>query len=138
MIYNSRIKNLVIFLIIYGLILPIFSFAQVEPISPPETLEETKGWLERAWETIKKNLPGILEKIWKEEVLPVWKRMWEWSKVNIWSKIEILFKREIEKRKSIFEEGVEKEKEELKKEIKEEVIPKASKSLWERFKELIK
>jgi len=141
-----RIKNLIIFLAILGLVLPNFSVAQNQAVSPPKTLEEAKELGEEAVEVGQKELPGTLEKIWQEEVLPVWHRMYDWFKENIWPKILSWFrqkvepkaKEEIEKRTPIIEEEFQKEKEEIKKEIQEEVIPKATKSLWEKLKELIK
>ena len=127
--------NILIFLIISGLFLSNFGFAQAPQIAPSETMEEPKEMREQA-------LPGILEKIeriWKEEVLPIWQRIYNWFMTNIWPKIERWFKKEveprteeIEKRKLIIEE-FKKEKEELKAELS-----KLGKSLWERFKELIK
>lgn len=127
-------------LILFGLLLTSFSFAQ-KPITPPETLEEAKEMGEKAFEVTKKELPGILEKTWKEEVLPIWQKMWDWFKINVWLEIESWFKKEvkprakeeIKKRKPIIEEEFKKEKEELKKEL-----PKVGKSLWEKLKELIK
>jgi len=138
---NSKCKIIINFLVILSLILPCFSFAQKEGISPPKTLEEAKEMGEKVGKEVQIKLPGILEKIWKEQVLPVWQKMYDWFKKNIWPKIESLFKKEvqprakeeIEKRKPLIEEEFKKEKEELKEEI-----PKVGKSLWERFKELIK
>lgn len=132
-INNSQIKNIIGFLLVLGLILPGFGFAQeTSNIQPPETLEEAKQMGKKALEVTKKELPGILEKIWKEEVLPLWQRMYDWFKENIWSRIVPRAKEEIEKRKSVIEKEFKKEKEELKQEV-----PKVGKSLWERFKELI-
>ena len=136
-----RIFKITSILIISGLLLPIFSFAQNQPITPPKTLEEAKAIGEKALEVSKTKLPGIIEKIWKEEVLPVWQKMYEWFNINIWPKIESWFKKEvqlrakeeIEKRKPIIKEEFKKEKEEMKEEV-----PEVTKSLWERFKELIK
>lgn len=59
-----------------------------------------------------------------------------WLK-NIWYKISVPFKKEAERRKPLIEEEFEKEKTQMKEEIKTE-IPKTTKSLWERFKELLK
>jgi len=136
-----RIFKITSILIISGLLLPIFSFAQNQPITPPKTLEEAKEMGEKALEVSKTKLPGIIEKIWKEEVLPVWQKMADWFKINIWPKIESWFKKEvqprakeeIEKRKPLIEEEFNKAKEETKKEV-----PEVTKSLWEKFKELIK
>jgi len=143
-------KKLIPILVIFGLLLPSFSLINSPPVSfaqiePPETLEGAKEMGEEALETTQKELPGILEKTWKEEVLPVWQKMYRWFEINIWAKIKSWFKNEvaprvkeeIEKRKPIIEEEFEKEKEETKEEIKEE-LPKIGKSLWERFKELIR
>lgn len=124
-------SKLITILLIISLILPGFSFAQ--KIKAPETLEEVRGGLEKVWEIIKRDLPRILGKIWREEVLPVWQKIWEWFKVNVWLKIESLFKKEMEKRKPIIEEELKKEKEKLKEEA-----PKVTKSLWEKLKEIIK
>ena len=121
--------------------MPGFSLAQTQPLQPPETLEEAKEMGKKALEVSQKELPGILEKVWKEEVLPIWQKMYDWFKANIWPKIESWFKKEVEprvkeeveKRKPIIGEEFKKEKEELKGEV-----PEVTKSLWEKFKELIK
>jgi hypothetical protein len=138
---KSKVKNIICFFLIAGLILPGFSFGQQESFQTPETLEEAKEMGEKALETGKEKLPGILEKVWEEEILPVWERMYNWFMVNVWPGIENWFKKEVEprvkeeveKRKPIIEEEFQKEKEEAKEEL-----PEVTKSLWERFKELIK
>ena len=135
------IKKLIVISIIFGLWSPSFSFAQSQSFQTPETLEEAKEMGEKALGTTQEKLPGILEKIWKEDVLPIWQKMYNWFLANIWPKIESWFKREVEprvkeeaeKRKPIIEEEFKKEK----KEVKEE-LPGVTKSLWEKFKELIK
>lgn len=138
------IKQLIIISIICGLLLPSFSFAQLQSFQTPETLEEAKEMGEKAGEEIKEKLPGILEKMWKEDILPVWEKMYEkWSEwwdssiqpwlQSIWGKIATLFGKEVEKRKPMIEEEFKKEKEEIKEEL-----PEVTKSLWEKFKELIK
>jgi len=126
-------KKTIIILVILSVFLSSCAFAQNQKIEAPETIEEARGWLEKVWEIIKKNLPGIINKIWKEQVLPVWQKMFEWFRQNCWVKIEGLFRKEVEKRKPMIEEEFKKEKEELKEEL-----PKTGKSLWEKFKELIK
>jgi len=138
---NEKLKIILVISVIFGILLVSFSFAQTQSMSPPENLEEVKKMGERALETVPKELPGILESIWKEEVLPIWQKMYDWFKTNIWTEIKSWFKKEVEprvkeeveKRKPIIEEELKKEK----KEIKEEV-PEVTKSLWEKFKELIK
>ena len=98
----------------------------------------------RVLELSKKMLPEILKRIWREEALPIWKRVYQFFKniwdsyifpffQNIWQKILRILGREVQKRKPIIEEEFKKEKEEMKEEV-----PKVGKSLWERFKELIK
>jgi len=135
-------KKIIVISIICGILLPSFSFAQFQSFQTPETLEEAKEMGEKALETTQEKLPGILEKIWKEDVLPVWEKMYEkWSEwwdsstqpwfQNIWEKIATLFGKEIEKRKPIIEEEFKKEKEEVKEEL-----PEVTKSLWEKLKEL--
>jgi len=101
-----------------------FSYAQ----NLPKDLEEAKKMGEQAMETV----PQIVIRSWKEEVLPVWKGMYQWFLVNIWSGI---FKQEIEprvveeyeNRKSIVQEEFPKEKQEIKEELP---------ALWERFMKL--
>jgi len=150
--FNFKKILLVLFLTgsIVGLVLPNFSLAQEElpAIEAPETFEEAKELGEEFLKESKEQLPGILERLWKEEVLPVWRKMYEiWSNwwdnyiqpwlQNIWERIKNVFIQEIEKRRPKVKQELEKEKEELKEEIKKE-LPKTTKSLWERFKELIK
>ncbi|MDI6602859.1 MAG: hypothetical protein QME57_01925 [Patescibacteria group bacterium] len=153
-IQDSRFKILINILVIFGLLLPSFSFAptpnlvwgfaQQPLIKAPETLEEAKEMGEKILEVTKKELPGILERIWREEVLPIWQKLWNFFKKlwnfyvwpaikKLWQKIATPFKKEIERRKPIIEKEFKKEKQELKTEV-----PKVGKSLWEKFKELIK
>ena len=113
--------------------MPVLSFSQETSITPPETVGEAKEIGKKALEVGETELPSILQKIWQEDVLPIWTKMFNWFKDNIWIKIWPLAEEEIEKRKPIIEEEFEKEKEELKEEA-----PEIGKSLWEKFKELIK
>ena len=145
MIYQLKIKGLIIFLIIFGLILPSFSFLRSERIMPPETPEEIKELGEKAVETTKEEGPGISEKIWKEEILPVWQRMWSWTK-NYWNdalwpwitelcssftqrftgaikgfwerRIKPPMEEEVEKKKEVVEERVEEGKKEIEEKLK--------------------
>lgn len=133
-------------LIMGGFLLPVLAFAQEQSVSPPKTLEEAKEMGEKALEVTKEEVPGILEKTWKEEVMPFWQNIWNRTK-NYWKdtlwpwirgfwerRIKPPVEEEVEKRKEIVEERIEKEKEEL----EEKLLPKTFKSLWEKFKELIK
>ncbi len=141
-------KRIIIILVIFGFLFPSFAFLQNQSVKSPETLEEAKEMGEEALGTAQKKLSGILERIWKEEVLPFWGKMWDgargwWNSSifpwlqNIWQKILGLLGKEVEKRKPVIEEELQKEKEEIKEEMKEE-LPKIGESLWERFKGLIK
>ena len=127
-----------------GLLLPnlIFIFAQT-PVEAPETIEEAKEMGYKAIDVVEKELPGILERIWREEVMPVWRNIWEWFRnvwnTHIWPRIEAFWQRiqeilgkEIEKRRPIIEEEIEKEVEKIKQEL-----PEVDRSIRERFKELI-
>jgi len=140
--YNLLYKFIVI-LSTFGLFLPVFSFAQNQ-ITPPDTLEEAKEMGERVVKVGITELPEIMKKTWEEEAMPIWRAMYDkwsgwWDNTiqpwlqNIWEKIAGIFGREVEKRKPVIEEEFQKEKEELKEEA-----PEIGKSLWERFKELIK
>ncbi len=125
---------------------PNFSLAQETIKKAPETLEQVQEFGEEVFEKSKEQLPGILEKSWKEEVLPIWRKMRQiWSNwwdntiqpwlISIVDKIKVLLGQEIEKRKPYIEQELKKETGELIEDIGKE-IPRA-KSLWERFKELL-
>lgn len=126
-------KKVIISLILLGILLPGFFFAQEPKTQAPETIEDVKELGEKALEVGKKELPGIIERIWKEDVLPIWRKMYDWFKLNIWAKIWPWAEEEIEKRKPLIEEEFQKEKDELKEEA-----PKVGRFLWEKFKKLIK
>ncbi len=111
------------------------SLSPILTVKTPETIEEAKKINQETAEALKKEMPGILERLWKERVIPVWEGMWRWfeSKTTaFWQKIQELFGKEVEKRKPIIEEELIKEKQEIKKEL-----PEIGKSSWERFRELL-
>lgn len=122
--------------IVVILLVSLFSFgnfaAAQNSLSQPETVEEAKELGKKALEIGKKKLPGIIEKIWEQEVLPIWQKMYNWFLENIWAEVWPYAEKEIEKRRPLIEEEFEKEKQELRKEA-----PELGKSLWQRFKELI-
>ena len=97
----------------------------------PETLEEAKEMGERIlW-----GFPEALKKPW-QEALTLWTRMINWIRPwvqTIWYKISSFLGKEVEKKKPEVQEEFKKEKQEMKEEI-----PSVTKSLWQRFKELIK
>ena len=134
-------KKAITILILFGLLLPSFYFVQAANQSPkpPQTLKEA----EIVGGKILKLLPETLKEIW-QEALEIWQAIkkrvknfcdsyiWPWFQ-NIWQKIQFSFGKEIKEKKPIIEEEFKKEKEEMKTEI-----PKVGKTLWERFKEIIK
>lgn len=130
---QSKLRYFLMVLVMLGFLSFNFSFAQEPNLKTPENFEEAKEIGENALETTKEELPGALEKIWQEDVLPAWKAMYDWFLNNIWSKIWPWAEEKIEEKKPIIKEEFEKEKEELKDEA-----PEVTKSLWERFKEIIK
>ena len=125
---------LISFLSLANLSFALPSFAQLPelPDVQPKTMEEAKKLGGKVLEVGKKELPGIIERIWKQEVLPIWQKMYNWFLENIWVEVWPYAQKEIEKRKPLIEEEFEKEKQELKEEA-----PELGKSLWQRFKELI-
>jgi len=144
---NKLIGILLLFLLIM-IVVPSFSWAQeTKIIKTPENTDEVRTFLNDIWEKIKNILPGEIDKIWKEEVLPMWNKMRNiWSKwwdasgqpwlKTIWDKIMSLLGKEVEKRKPYVEEEFQKEKKELIEEA-DQRVPEKERSLWERFKELI-
>ncbi|OGZ19094.1 MAG: hypothetical protein A2Z68_01695 [Candidatus Nealsonbacteria bacterium RBG_13_38_11] len=122
-------KNIIAISIIVGLLLPSFSFAQ----TIPETTEEAKALGEKMLQEGEKQMPGLIEKMWNEEVFPIWQKMWRWLVSQINSRIVSWLHPEVEKRKEIFEENFPEEKEKMKEEAKTEAY-----SLWQKFKDLIK
>jgi len=94
-------------------------FAKDEGI--PENLDEIKG----IGKQIQENLYPEAKKVLKEEALPLWEKMWTWTKNTVWPWIKSIIKPRIEKE-------FQKEKEEFKKEI-----PELKNSLWERLKQII-
>ena len=152
----SITQKIVIFSVILSLFLPFSGFCQETPISQPEKVEEAKNFVVRGFEVIKEKLPGAAKTIWREQVLPVWKKMWDlfkdfWNNYiksslsNFWysflkpkiqfviQKIGQILGKEIKENKPIIEEEFQKEKEKIKEEI-----PTISKSLWQKLKDLIR
>lgn len=125
-------KGIGVILLISFLSLANVSLAQLPDVQP-ETVEEAKELGEKALEVGERELPGIIEKIWEQEVLPIWRQMYNWFLENIWVKVWPYAEKEIEKRKPLIGEEFEKEKKELKEEA-----PELGKSLWQRFKDLIR
>lgn len=141
----KTIKIIIIPIFILNLLAPTLISAQTDQITQPGTLDEAQKMGEKALEVTKTKLPGIINDIWKNEALPIWKKMFDWTRAHIWdnwlaplfknlwqSSIRIL-KSEAEQRKPVVEEEFQKEKESIKEET-----PTVGKSLWQKFQELIK
>jgi|GEM_PF-579608 len=152
----SITQKIVVFSLILSFFLPFSGFCQEAPISQPETAEETKNFIIKGFEIIKERMPNAIKNIWQEQVLPIWKKMWDLFK-NFWNnyiksffsyfwysflkpKIQFVIQevkeflgQEIEEKKPIIEEELQKEKEKIREEI-----PTVSKSLWQKLKDLIR
>jgi hypothetical protein len=109
-------------LILIFLIFSLFSFF-------PLKISAAK---EEGGELLEKILIEINEK-WKEEAIPVFKKMWNWFKDNIWAKIQPLLKAEYEKRKPEVKEEFKKKTKEIKKEA-----PQFLEKIWEKFSSLFR
>lgn len=117
---QNNFKKIIVATIFLSLVLPSFSLAQEVP--------ETMGDAKALGLSIINQLPDAVKKVWREEVLPLFERMWIWSKPVIdpwWQKLSNILSREVEKRKPAVEEEFKKEKEEM------------WNDLWQRFKDLI-
>ena len=152
------VKKILIFLLVISFFFPLFSLATDIELKQPETMEEAKEMLEEGTKKAASDAPELVKKTWDEEVIPVWRKMWNWTK-NTWNnyakgsfsklwynslkpriqnslqKIKKTLGMEVEERKETIKEEWEKEKEEMRKEMEKE-MPTTGKSLWERFKEL--
>ncbi len=127
-------KKVIIILITITFLMPGFSFAQSGSMieSLPKTMEGSKSFGQSLLNFIAnlfKKIWDSLKNIWNYYIYPFFQ--------NIWHKIKAPVEKEFDKRRSIVEKEFEEKKEEAKQEAKE-VIPKTTKSLWERFKELIR
>ncbi len=134
----KNLSKIIIILIIAGVVLPSFSFAveEMKTVKIPETIDEAK----QMGLNLLPLMPGFLQSTW-QEALTVWK--WCFKKAeSLWiSYIAPSFNKyilpKIKERTPIIKEEFEKEKGEMKQDAKT-VVPEVSKSLWGKFKELIK
>ncbi|MFA4998971.1 MAG: hypothetical protein WC514_03040 [Candidatus Paceibacterota bacterium] len=129
------IKKTILFLAVMGVLIPAFSLAQNETATVPENWEEIKDLGQKGLEQ-SKGLPQILENIFKNDVLPVWEKMYSWFKTNILSKLSPSVQKEIEERKPVIKEEFQKEKEEIRGDL-----PNAKTTLmnlWQKIKEILK
>ena len=127
----------------------------MKPLTDPETIEKAKEVTEEGAKKVLNEMPQLMKDIWRNEAVPIWKKMWVWFK-GVWAdyirqplsdfwyltikpriqsliqEVKDLLGKEAEEKIPVIKEEFEKER----KEIREE-LPRASKSLWQRFKELI-
>lgn len=141
----KTLKIIIFLFIIFNLIFPLSALGQLQVVNQPENLEEAEQMAGRAAEFTRKEGPGIIANIWKNEVIPIWKKMFYWVKEsfwdnwleiwfkNIWTTTVNIFRGEVAQRKPAIEEEFQKEKQELKGEA-----PVVGKTLWQKFLELIK
>ena len=104
-----KIKKIIIITILINFFLPSFSFAQQEM---PQTVGEAKS----LGLNIVNQLPEAVKKVWREEAMPLFGKMWIWSKPVVdpwWQKLSGILGKEVEKRKPAVEEEFKKEKEEM-------------------------
>lgn len=157
-------KGLLLSLILFSFItfsLPYISFSQTSGnLQPPENFNQFKEEAQNTGKTVLQNLPEAVKKIWDNEVLPLWEKMWWhfkvfWKKTldpylnKIWYsylkpkitkiilKIEKMAEKKIEEKKPQIQKEFQKKKEETKKEI-ERQAPKATETILEKLKEILK
>ena len=123
-------------LLIIGLILPSFCFAQEGTPQMPQDIEEAKSF----GFDILKRLPEAIKDVWQNQALPLWQNMWDWVK-NFWEtyvgdKVGDLWQKFLNllgKETPDLGEEFQKEKEEMRKDV-----PEVGRSLWQRFQDLLK
>ena len=126
-------KKYLIFIIIIGILINTgLVFAQ----EVPATLDQAKETGQMVGEIVKQESPNIFRQAWND-FSGFFKTIWNsylfpWSKI-IWNKIVSILGKEVEQRRPEIEEEFKKETEEMK-----EDIPKVTKSLWQRLRDLIK
>lgn len=132
---KNKLSKIIIILVIFGILLPGFSFSQQGVIEAPKNLKEAK----KMGKTFIKSLPKIFKEIWQEgsrvAILMYQKARDIWN-TYIFPWLDKFVLEKIKKRKPLIEEEFKKEKTEMGKEIKTE-IPQIRKSLWQKLKELI-
>jgi hypothetical protein len=104
----------------------IFSLVSFFPLKILAAKEAEGG------ELLEKILIEIKEK-WKEEALPVYKKMWIWFKEKVWTKIQPLLKAEYEKRKPEVKKEFKRKTEEIRKET-----PQFLEKIWKKFSSLLR
>lgn len=110
---SRKYKTTVCLIIILGLFLPMFSFAQ----EAPQTLDEAKA----IGLTILKDLPGAIKRIWNEEGQAIMLKTWQTVKglfvTYVWPQVAPSW----EKKKPALEEEFKKERLEMQNDLWEQV-----------------
>ena len=157
----QKTSKALLILSLVSLVLPNFCIAQQSaPIEVPKTIEEGKNVVIKAAEKIIELLPEIIKRTWREDVIPLWEKMWQWFK-DFWrsyatktfnyvwySNLKPIIKssvqkvgdsfmrfvgKEVDEKRSVIEEEFEKEKKEIR-----ESLPQDTETIWQRFKDLFK
>jgi len=121
-------------IIFLGILVGLLFIQNIQVVNAKIITGNVEATLNRVVDFILYDLPGIVKEAFEENVLPIWKEMYEWFKENVWVKIKPLTEKEIEKIKQITKEETQKEREELIKEIGDISIKN---SFWEKMKELL-
>ena len=106
-------------IIFLGILIGLLFTQNVQVVNAKVITGNVEEILDRVVDFILYTLPGMIKELFEEQVLPLWKRMYEWFKENIWEKIKPLTVEEIERRKQIAEEEAQKERDELMQEMGE-------------------
>lgn len=141
----KKIRIIFVSILILNFAAPLSVFCHAQALDQPENLEEVKNLGEKALEAAREKGPDSIRNIWDNEVIPVWKKMFIWAKEsiwdnhlavwlkNIWNSVTGILRGEVEQRRTTVGEEFQKEKQEIKQEA-----PAVGKTIWEKFKELIK
>lgn len=142
---SNHISRYLLGALIVILLLPSIVIGKTNLVlESPNSLKEVQELGETFSEKTMTELPGTLKDSWQHEVLPIWGRIWNGG-INIFNlyirtqftsfsyKVFNFIEKEIKERKPGIEQEFKKEKQEM-----GEDIPVVSKSIWGRFKELIK
>lgn len=142
-------------------LLPLSSLSQTpNNLQPPEDINQIKEEAQKTGKSVLQRLPEAVKQVWRNEILPLWRKMWSFFKIfwektlgpylsNLWYnhlkpfiekiviKIEKMAGKKIEENKPQVQEEFQKKKEETKKEL-EKQLPKATQTIWDKLKEVIK
>lgn len=75
-------KKVMVGLVIISFFLPYPSFA-TSTIKQPQNIQEAQDFFTKAVQKLSRDLPSALKKLFQEQVIPTWMKMWNWTK-NLW------------------------------------------------------